>query len=70
MVDDAVEKNPFKRPSVVDVELYPVCEVNGKAPVIVRLEPITNEPAPQEAVPAQVMVPVAVAFNAPVPPAV
>ena len=28
-VDDAVEKNPLSRPSVVDVLLYPVCVVNG-----------------------------------------
>ena len=29
MVDDAVEKKP-ERPRTVEVELYPVCEVNGK----------------------------------------
>jgi len=30
-VDDAVEKNPLSSPSVVDVELYPVTDVNGNA---------------------------------------
>ena len=29
-VDDAVEKRPFRKPMVVEVELYPETEVNGK----------------------------------------
>jgi len=39
-------------------------------PVIVKLDPMTEEPAPQEAVPVQVMVPVAVVLRVPAPPAV
>ena len=30
IVEDAVEKNPLVRPKVVEVELYPTFEVNGK----------------------------------------
>ena len=30
-VDDAVENSPLVNPIVVDVELYPVCTVNGNA---------------------------------------
>jgi hypothetical protein len=33
IVEDAVEKNPLVRPRVVDVELYPETDVNGKLTV-------------------------------------
>ena len=42
-VDDAVEKNPFVNPIVVDVELYPVLTVNGKPdeePLVIHVPPI------------------------------
>ena len=29
IVDEAVEKNPFNKPSVVEVELYPETDENG-----------------------------------------
>ena len=54
-VDDAVEKIPLENPIVVDVELYPVLTVNGKAeltvtapvaPDIVTFDPATIDVTP------------------------
>ena len=56
MVDEAVEKNPF-RPSTVDVELYPVLTVNGNAAleIVIGDEPmivacVHDEPPEHESV--------------------
>jgi hypothetical protein len=43
MVDEAVEKKPLK-PRTVEVELYPVFEVNGKVPEVRQLPAIEKHP--------------------------
>lgn len=56
---DAVENSPFKKPTTVEVELYPVTEVKGKedpppVPLIVMFEVVVDivifEPAVKETV--------------------
>jgi hypothetical protein len=44
MVDDAVEKNPFVKASVVDVELYPVLAVKGKLLPLTQTPEIEKQP--------------------------
>ena len=56
-VDDAVEKTPFNKPSVVVVELYPVLTVNGNADVenpasLLNQERLTEDEAIELAFPA------------------
>ena len=44
-VDDAVEKRPLRSPSVVDVELYPATDVNGKTcPANVDVDTVDTKP--------------------------
>ncbi len=67
MVEEAVEKNPFSNPSVVEVETYPQLTVNGQAKVARPSDDVAVRVYPPEELPTNIL-PYDGAVESPVPP--